>query len=70
MFNVEPIIAVLLFTLILYPILGNTTLFIGPYSIYMIMFGDKNHYWDGNNWVDKDGIPWKDKKKEPKEPTL
>lgn len=69
--NPAIIIVTILFTTIMCFLLGkNAGLILGPLSIYQIMFHDKNHRWDGENWVDKDGIPWKDKKKEPKEPVL
>lgn len=63
--NPAIMVVTILFTTIMCLILGNAGLIIGPLSIYQIMFHDKNHRWDGENWVDKDGVAWKNKKKEP-----
>ncbi len=64
--NPAIIIVTILFTMIVCSILGKIFgLVMGPFSIYQIMFYDKNNRWNGEDWVDKDGISWKDKRKDP-----
>lgn len=70
MTNTGPIIITIAFTAIMCIIVGQSGLILGPYLMYQVMFHDKNHRWDGQNWVDKDGIPHKKKNKESKEPVL
>lgn len=62
------VIITLILTAIMFLITGYVGLFLGPFFIYGIMFHDKNHRWDGKNWVGKDGVVCN--KKSPKDPVL
>lgn len=56
------VLATLIFTFMMCFICGWTFgLIIGPVSMYQICFHDKNHRWNGQDWVDKNGKVWKDR---------
>lgn len=47
------VIVTIVFTLLVSMSIGSwcVGIFLGPFSMYQVMFRDKNHQWNGKEWV-------------------